>query len=358
MITERVKQFFRAGITPESHYELRRLYMTNTLVLTMAVSMMLFALINTFIFYRPYLVLIDVFAAAIATYTLVQLRRDHNLDKAASIAAYSMLAISTSFAVLNQNDNFGLIWTIFLPLFAMALKGHRTGLKITLLYYAMILPAMYFGVGHWQGGDWNAQSAMRYTIASAALVFIIYMYEHSLYEFHQQEMAAKQKLESLSRIDPLTGLYNRRAINDLLSVEIKKSQRYQTPLSVIIFDLDNFKHVNDTHGHLKGDEVLKTTSNLMQDNLRETEILGRWGGEEFILICPQLTLSQAAQLAEKVRLLIAQQRFDALGQVTASFGVTQFTTSLDLETLVAEADKALYQAKHNGKNQVVVYPPK
>lgn len=355
MLKEKFTVFLNAGIQTESYYETRRLYMTNALVLTMAIAMFLFALINSFIFYRPNLVFIDMLAAVISTYTLIQLRRDKNLQKATTIAVYSVLFISIAFGLLNQNHNFGLIWTIFLPLFAMSLKGHKTGLKITLIYYTIMIPAVYLGIGTWQNGDWNEQSAMRYTTASAALVFVVFMYELSLYNFNEQERETKKQLKHLSRIDALTGLYNRRAINHFLEIEIEKSIRYQTPLSIIVFDLDNFKQINDQYGHLKGDEVLQETSKLMLNNLRKTEALGRWGGEEFILICPQLKLQEAYNLAEKARRLIADLRFDHLGQITASFGVAQFTESLNSQTLVAQADKVLYQAKNNGKNKVEIF---
>lgn len=329
--------------------------MTNALLFIMACAMALFSILNFFVFNKPFLGFFDIIAAALPTYAFIQLRRDKNLTKATTIGAYNILLVTLIFIYINKNDNFGLIWSIFLPLFALTLKGPRAGLQITLVYYAIMLPMVYSGIGVWQNGGWNTQSAIRYTVASSALVFIVYMYERSLYRFHTSELKAKRNLENLSRIDELTQLYNRRALNERLVEEFEKFYRYKDTFSIAILDIDNFKKINDTFGHNIGDIVLKEISKTLSSELRKTEVLGRWGGEEFIILFPHTEAHSALEASEKIRKLIEQYEFTAVGAVTSSFGVAQYQDKMSIEELLANADKALYEAKHTGKNKVVLY---
>ncbi len=153
--------------------------------------------------------------------------------------------------------------------------------------------------------------------------------------------------------DPLTGQHNRKMFNDLLSAEISKSLRHNKTFSLVIFDIDNFKSVNDTYGHLVGDEVLIAISTISTENLRESDVFARWGGEEFVILLPETRLDGAAAVAEKVRSTIATYDCGEPGYKTCSFGVAEFNPQQDTKSLINDADKALYFAKTNGKNQVV-----
>ena len=160
----------------------------------------------------------------------------------------------------------------------------------------------------------------------------------------------------LSITDPLTGLYNRRYIYREAQRELERAQRYDRPLSVIIFDLDRFKEVNDHFGHLTGDDVLKVMAQRCLDSLRQTELMGRYGGEEFIVFVPETGLDGAYQVAERLRKAIADQPIETRGhliRVTASFGVAEFNELQgDLDKLLDLADQALYVAKRAGGNRV------
>lgn len=354
-MTKRIKTFFTAGIEVSSHYEARKLYMTNSLLFIMASVMSIFSVLNFTAFAKPHLGALDIIAAIIPVYTFFQLRLEKNINKASKITTYSVLFITLIFTYINQNNNFGLIWSIFLPLFAMTLRGPKEGLKITMFYYAIMLPMVFSGIGIWQNGEWNMQSAIRYTVVSAALVFIVYMYERSLYRFHTSELKSKQRLENLSRIDELTQLFNRRALNERLVEEFEKFYRHKNPFSITILDIDNFKNINDTYGHHIGDIVLKEISKTLSIELRKTEVLGRWGGEEFIILFPNTTADIAVKASEKIRKIIEAYAFTEVGTVTSSFGVAQYMDSTSIEELLAQADQALYEAKHTGKNKVVLY---
>ncbi len=163
----------------------------------------------------------------------------------------------------------------------------------------------------------------------------------------------RKEVRRLSALDNLTGLFNRHKINQLFEHEITRSARYKNDLSLIITDIDHFKDVNDTYGHNVGDKILQEFSLLLQDERRKTDYVGRWGGEEFIIILPDIDLKQAICLAKKLQKQISQFDFTEIGKKTASFGVATFREGDTPESFVDRADKALYVAKERGRNCVM-----
>lgn len=164
-----------------------------------------------------------------------------------------------------------------------------------------------------------------------------------------------KNVEKQAMTDELTLCYNKTMFNKLLSAEIKKSDRHDYIFTLIIFDIDNFKLVNDTYGHIAGDNALRTLASIAKQNIRESDIFARWGGEEFCILLPETDLQGACVLADKVRQVIGEHDFDKPEHLKCSFGVAQYCTGNDENKLVAFADKALYYAKNNGKNQVAEF---
>ncbi|WP_099036338.1 sensor domain-containing diguanylate cyclase [Lacimicrobium alkaliphilum] len=168
----------------------------------------------------------------------------------------------------------------------------------------------------------------------------------------QQERANLMK--QLSETDSLTSLSNRRKLDDILASEIGRASRYDSPLSVILGDIDHFKRVNDKFGHIKGDKVITRVAELLKQHTRDTDTVGRWGGEEFLLICPGIEQNSATELAEKIRTVIASElKVDKI-KITASFGIAAYKHQDTVDSLVSRADKALYNSKQSGRNQVSV----
>lgn len=161
------------------------------------------------------------------------------------------------------------------------------------------------------------------------------------------------KLEQLSLTDALTKLYNRRALNKILEDEYNKFERYNIPCSIVILDIDNFKKVNDSYGHDVGDTVLKDFSRILNHNIRKTDTVGRWGGEEFLIICPNTNKENVKILANSLRKKIEDFPFTLVGGKTASFGVAQFHKDKTLDEILIQADEALYEAKAAGRNCVM-----
>jgi diguanylate cyclase (GGDEF)-like protein len=174
-------------------------------------------------------------------------------------------------------------------------------------------------------------------------------------ELEKKNAALSEALQTIKRImnvDPLTGLLNRRAFFPLLKKFLAFAKRHQLPLSCIMTDIDHFKAVNDTYGHEMGDTVLKKFARLLKNSTRQEDILGRFGGEEFVLILPNTPGGAALETAERMRKNLERMKFKGLkGSVTASFGIAERRSGDDEKSIVKRADDALYVAKGGGRNR-------
>jgi diguanylate cyclase (GGDEF)-like protein len=169
-------------------------------------------------------------------------------------------------------------------------------------------------------------------------------------------------MQDLAAHDGLTGLLNRRALEEVLSRELKASTRYRASACLILIDVDFFKRVNDLFGHVGGDAVLKSVAAMIQQAVRDTDSVGRYGGEEFGIVLPHTDLDRAAVLAERLRNQIEQHEFDVDGgcvRITVSMGIAQIQdrTISTVPEWMAAADAALYEAKGGGRNGVVIHTP-
>ncbi|WP_457568385.1 GGDEF domain-containing protein [Desulfurobacterium sp.] len=161
-------------------------------------------------------------------------------------------------------------------------------------------------------------------------------------------------LQKLATRDMLTGAYNRWKFLEDLENELERARRYDYPVSLIMFDIDHFKRVNDAFGHDAGDRVLKKITSIVKDSIRKVDTLVRWGGEEFIIFLPNTDKNGAAVLAEKIRKKVENTVFDEVGRVTVSFGVTQLERKDTVDELLKRVDRVLYKAKRLGRNRVEV----
>lgn len=180
--------------------------------------------------------------------------------------------------------------------------------------------------------------------------------EHKVAQRTKELYKKNEELFRLSITDKLTGLHNRVKLDEALSAEIAIAKRYGTPFSLVIMDIDHFKKVNDTFGHQVGDEVLVEIAEILRKCTRETDTLGRWGGEEFLVVCPTTDICGAKVLADKINKYIREHKRDkAPERITMSLGVAAYRASLSIDNMLSNADTALYRAKHKGRDRVEVY---
>ncbi|QFR50260.1 diguanylate cyclase [Sulfurimonas lithotrophica] len=172
---------------------------------------------------------------------------------------------------------------------------------------------------------------------------------NNLLDYTAKIIKEKDKLAST---DLLTGIMNRRSFTTSANKEIARSHRYKTPLSLIYCDIDKFKSVNDNYGHSMGDQVLEAFAKTVKSHIRDSDLFGRWGGEEFIILAVETDESQAQQLADHLRKLVMDIKVLPSEQVTCSFGVSQLKNNESFEELCERADKAVYHAKNSGRNKV------
>jgi len=185
----------------------------------------------------------------------------------------------------------------------------------------------------------------------AAIVAFSYASSYVKDEMLRQRIAA-ETMRQLAHTDQLTGVANRRRFYSDLRDEMEKARRYGRPLCVILFDLDHFKDINDSYGHERGDVVLREIVQAIEPVLRATDHLGRWGGEEFIIMTPETDLHQSHRLAERLRESIARHEIDTIPGITASFGIARYKADDTEQALIKRADEALYRAKTRGRNRV------
>ncbi len=340
----------------------RRLIMTVALLVITTLTFAVFAFIN---FYPEsyFLSIVNLLVSIITLLALYSLIVKKSFYFSAYFATTLLFIFLVVFSYFAGNQSFGLIWTICYPLFVIPILGIRKGMIMVCIFYSIIIPMAYLGIGEWDYGFWDIKGFFRFTIATLGVVYTTCFFELSASSADKtiQEIREKEKvhliaLEKLSVTDQLTGLKNRRYFDDHFAIERKRAKRYNKTLSLIMIDIDHFKKINDAYGHQVGDAVLQAFSRLLQENVRETDIISRWGGEEFIILLPATSLENAMMAAQKIQSAVNSYRFPDVGNITASFGVSnvELNSNSNRESM-NQADQALYEAKKQGRNRVVAY---
>lgn len=272
------------------------------------------------------------------------------LTRAPFLPLYTALAFMVfmfnvgAFTQHHRPGNF--VWYSIYPIVWFSLAGLRTGTVLSLLGMALwiagwfIFPAISDQPR--APGDVFAQAVAAY----ATTAIFAFIYERTR---RRQEDALKES----AQCDFLTGALNRRGFIEVANTFLDEARRFGQPCSIALFDLDHFKTVNDTHGHEAGDKLLQDVVCLARKHLRQVDRLARWGGEEFIVLLPHTNLAGAHVVADKIRQTIASHIPAHNQPITASFGIATCAANDTLDDIIRRADEALYQAKQNGRNQVV-----
>jgi len=199
------------------------------------------------------------------------------------------------------------------------------------------------------GQDYNVEIRLQLMKVEDKKQFVVTAHDIS------KRVQAEEMLHKLATIDSLTGTYNRHQTNEEIDIEIERASRYNVSFSLLMLDIDYFKNINDSYGHETGDYVLKEFSDVVMKGIRESDRFGRWGGEEFILVLPELNKEQTLHVADKLREDVASHRFEGVPQVTVSVGATVYSPGDGKKDILKRVDDAMYQAKKAGRNTVKYY---
>lgn len=267
------------------------------------------------------------------------------------IAAIEIFVLLSLFWFVGFN-HYVLVWIVVIPITAYFLLGRKGGRIFTIGFSLMVLMFIISNYANWESQGFTIVGMLNLGFAYLGLILIISYYELSMQEALENLERKNQELAILSITDSLTGAYNRIKLDEILFSEISNYRKTGKDFAILIGDVDFFKQINDNFGHLYGDKILKEITQIMDETIRETDICGRWGGEEFMIICLNTQIGGAVFLAEKIRSAIEDFSRLAPHQVTMSFGVAKFEPWDTIETLIKRADDALYLAKERGRNRV------
>ena len=246
-------------------------------------------------------------------------------------------------------------WIPVIYLGASIALSTKNALRFSIATYAVLwAPGVWYLVTYGAGSFEHEPFVILMTMYVSNPVIIGLLYTVGpLKQSIEQSSAKSRVLQRIANIDQLTGVANRRALYHALERLLATPQTPGEALVVVLADVDHFKAINDTHGHIVGDEVLIAIARTMSTMLRRGDMFGRWGGEEFLAVLPQADQADALRVAERMRAAVAALSLAPPGSTTISLGVAHWETGDRIEDLLARADQALYRAKAGGRNRVV-----
>lgn len=345
----RLKSFFESLIPEEERYANQHLYRTSFLRVALLGSLSLIGSGASYLYAIIDVIEGDYFIAFLEAVlgTVLFLNpfvamkyKNFNVMAMVSVFLFSAVILSAIFDELPE-DQSTLVWILVIPpvtFLTLGRKGVYWAGGLLLLHLATVLlrPQVKLGM--------LVDTYLSYSLISVILYFYAWMSERY-----------REVWSNLARTDSLTGILNRPAFEEVLLREMTRAKRFNEPVSLILFDIDNFKKLNDRYGHLFGDKILKRITEIVRESIRSVDIFARWGGEEFVILLPKTRIDETRTVAEKLRKKIHSVGLGSKVGVTASFGITEMVNGDDPFRLLLKADKALYKAKTGGKNRVEAF---
>ncbi len=348
----------------DEEYELKLKFMLFNSMLLFNVAIVLVATIARLINAQYIQAIVDITYVIFASTIIYSARQSiHNFDKLVYYLMFlSYLIVSFSFYI-GVIVIAGLSWYIVLLLIIFFFKGGKDGIIVFII--SLITIVLISFTKH----NYPFTEILFGLIPFFVSLFFMYYYERRnnnvkhrliennkiLNEKNEELLVLNKKLELLSIIDPLTKIYNRLKLDTVMEIHFETYKRYKNIFSIIIIDIDNFKEVNDIHGHLVGDDILKSMVEIIKSNIRKTDTFGRWGGEEFMIICEEINCDDTYLLGEKIRKSIEDYEFDVIGKKTISLGISEINCEISINELIRRADEALYNAKNTGRNKTIKF---
>ena len=312
---------------------------------------------NTGIFYwmLTYLVAgVLLLVAFITTYQVKNSSTSRSLRISSMLFSYFLGSLYFLAIVTRLGKEYGGIIHIYtllpIPFFILNIRDKKT-LTVTLILFIMLFIAAFYLV-YIHEKPLFLPSELRRIVFIIINVIEFTGLGGSIYFFWKQTLVTEARLENLASYDPMTGLLNRRAFARQLLAEISRMKRYQLKSAILLLDIDHFKKINDTYGHAVGDTIIKEFAQILLENTRESDLVSRWGGEEFIILFTNLEKNGAFDAAEKIRKVVESHTFTRGIQLTTSGGLAVVNSEGSLDRHIKKIDDLLYEAKNSGRNRL------
>jgi len=346
-------------------YQDSLIHVTKLGTLFTAVFFLAFALVYGLGGYPPLAVWVNLIATLCSLIGFVLITRFNRYRITAHLVTFAMYISSAGVMVISGGiHSSSAIWQVFVPVASFIMAGLWAGLRWGVVCFVTVITFYLLdanGITHFVGFDTTPLDRIIDLAGAIVAASIAIWYSDSIKSRSITDLEeAKAQLNYYATIDPLTNTFNRRHFLELSERKIKRTITSNGHASFLLFDLDHFKKINDEHGHIIGDQVLQGIAQTCTKHLRPDDVLGRFGGEEFVILLPETKLEDARNIAERLRLLIAETPFETeIGPIntTISIGVAikEKTTTMSIDQLLSRADRAMYRAKQAGRNRVIIW---
>lgn len=337
----------------EKHRRIPAVFILIACILTMAVF-------SPYHFFSGHYIIAagDLLTMGFSVITLIYLRKTARGIVFYWLISLVFITLCAITIVMGRNEISYFLWAFVPPVVIFSILGRKAGMAVSLLFFAAAILLMTAPESIMHSEPYSAYVIGRYATIYMILTFMLYYYESSQQLLFRHIRAEKEKFEYASKRDPLTGLSNRRDLMEKIKNEQQRQMRLQKTFTLILGDIDNFKKLNDTHGHDAGDYVLQSVAQLLREQVRGIDCPSRWGGEEFLIMLIETDIESGRTVAERIRSKIEEASFTFNGTplpITMTFGLSQYQGANDtLDSCIKRADKALYAGKYEGKNRVIV----
>ncbi|MEI7668241.1 MAG: GGDEF domain-containing protein [Erysipelotrichaceae bacterium] len=352
-----VKKYWERFILNNGHFKktdilYREVYFINVLLMVAVINSLYFTFLNYFILDKPLGVYINLLAALLSLGLIVFFHTTNNY-RITSLALVMMFVTILVIIITSAGfKNYTLIWSCFVPPLVYSLLGSRKAVHIIRAFLVYLFFIIFLNFYHWKSEGFNFESIQNiFGVLVCTMITMRYFVKSRNVALEILEEKNLQ-LEKASNTDRLTNIYNRTKIDKILEDEILRASRGGHPFSLVMIDIDHFKSINDRFGHIIGDQYLKMVAQIMRDTCRQLDSVCRWGGEEFLIVCPETDVIGATTLANKLLKTIRDYPFESDKSITFSIGVSTYKPLDSEDSLILRADKALYLAKNNGRNRV------
>lgn len=332
--------------------QFRRVQLMETTLALMQVYFFAIGIMNITVFDLPAMAIVDFIGCALAIAIMVYFRYSNNVELVAWLTVVLIGAILVVFIQSTEGRNYALYWLTIFPPVAFFLLGRKVGFYLSVVFFVYCFSFIAIESPYWKPAVFKAEALSNMLLATTILILLFRHFELTRAEAFEALERKNSQLELLSITDSLTGLMNRSKLDQTLAEQVAHAQLNSTPLCVMLIDIDYFKHINDNHGHLAGDQMLIEAAKILKQHSQDDVDMGRWGGEEFMCICPNIDGVSAGDIAERLRAVMADRQFENKLSLTISIGIGRFRHGDSVTALVRRADEALYQAKEDGRNCV------